>query len=123
MLPRRDACFRAGRDSARRPTTTLLLRWNSCAWMIMNHADVAPIDEEARQGTTCWVTEAQGVARWAVLQRVTRAKVTTGADVTGEIGRGWLVLLGIAPCDGERDHLARREGGSPAGICGSPAGR
>ena len=37
----------------------------------------------------------------AVLQRVTRAKVTVGADVTGEIGRGWLVLLGIAPGDGK----------------------
>ena len=39
----------------------------------------------------------------AVLQRVTRAKVTIGADVTGEIGRGWLVLLGIAPGDGAKE--------------------
>jgi D-aminoacyl-tRNA deacylase len=35
----------------------------------------------------------------AVLQRVTRAKVTVGDEVTGEIGRGWLVLLGIASND------------------------
>jgi D-tyrosyl-tRNA(Tyr) deacylase len=39
----------------------------------------------------------------AILQRVTRAKVTIGADVTGEIGRGWLVLLGIAPGDGAKE--------------------
>jgi hypothetical protein len=26
-----------------------LLRWNSCARMIQNHSDVAPVDEEARQ--------------------------------------------------------------------------
>lgn len=39
----------------------------------------------------------------AVLQRVTRAKVTVGMEVTGEIGRGWLVLLGIAPRDGAKE--------------------
>jgi D-tyrosyl-tRNA(Tyr) deacylase len=39
----------------------------------------------------------------AVLQRVTRAKVTVGTEVTGEIGRGWLVLLGIAPGDGAKE--------------------
>jgi D-tyrosyl-tRNA(Tyr) deacylase len=35
----------------------------------------------------------------AVIQRVSRAKVTVGSDVIGEIGTGWLVLLGIAPED------------------------
>ena len=35
----------------------------------------------------------------AVLQRVSRAKVTVGTEVTGAIGHGWLVLLGIAPSD------------------------
>jgi D-aminoacyl-tRNA deacylase len=39
----------------------------------------------------------------AVLQRVTRAKVTIGEEVAGEIARGWLVLLGIAPTDGKKD--------------------
>jgi D-tyrosyl-tRNA(Tyr) deacylase len=36
----------------------------------------------------------------AVLQRVRRAKVTVGGEVTGEIAAGWLVLLGVAPADG-----------------------
>jgi D-tyrosyl-tRNA(Tyr) deacylase len=35
----------------------------------------------------------------AVLQRVRRAKVTIDGQLTGEIGVGWLVLLGIAPAD------------------------
>jgi D-tyrosyl-tRNA(Tyr) deacylase len=44
----------------------------------------------------------------AVLQRVRRAKVTVGDEVTGEIAAGWLVLLGIAPADtrAELDRLA-----------------
>jgi D-tyrosyl-tRNA(Tyr) deacylase len=39
----------------------------------------------------------------AVLQRVTRAKVTVEGAVTGEVGRGWLVLLGVAPTDGKKE--------------------
>jgi D-tyrosyl-tRNA(Tyr) deacylase len=35
----------------------------------------------------------------AVLQRVRRAKVSVGDEITGEIAVGWLVLLGIAPGD------------------------
>jgi D-tyrosyl-tRNA(Tyr) deacylase len=35
----------------------------------------------------------------AVLQRVSRAKVSVGDEVTGEIAVGWLLLLGIAPDD------------------------
>jgi D-tyrosyl-tRNA(Tyr) deacylase len=35
----------------------------------------------------------------AVLQRVRRAKVTVEGETTGEIGAGWLVLLGVAPED------------------------
>ena len=35
----------------------------------------------------------------AVLQRVRRAKVTVGAEITGEIAAGWLVLLGVGPTD------------------------
>ncbi len=39
----------------------------------------------------------------AVLQRVRRAKVTVADAVTGEIGVGWLVLLGVAPGDTQKD--------------------
>jgi D-tyrosyl-tRNA(Tyr) deacylase len=35
----------------------------------------------------------------AVLQRVSRARVRVGEEVTGEIGRGLLVLLGVAQGD------------------------
>jgi D-tyrosyl-tRNA(Tyr) deacylase len=35
-----------------------------------------------------------------VLQRVSRARVLVGEEVVGEIGRGLLVLLGVAPTDG-----------------------
>ncbi len=38
----------------------------------------------------------------AVLQRVRRAKVTVEGETTGEIGTGWLVLLGIAPGDTQK---------------------
>ncbi len=35
----------------------------------------------------------------AVIQRVRRAAVRVGEEITGEIAHGWLVLLGIAPAD------------------------
>ncbi|MDX1943821.1 MAG: D-aminoacyl-tRNA deacylase [Pirellulaceae bacterium] len=35
----------------------------------------------------------------AVLQRVSRAQVTVGGELTGQIGRGILVLLGVEPDD------------------------
>ena len=38
----------------------------------------------------------------AVVQRVSRAKVTVGAAITGAIDRGLLVLLGVAPTDSPR---------------------
>ncbi len=38
----------------------------------------------------------------AVLQRVRRAKVTVEGEATGEIGAGWLVLLGVAPDDNQK---------------------
>jgi len=46
----------------------------------------------------------------AVLQRVSRAKVTVDGEATGEIGHGWLVLLGIAPADDKKeiDWLAEK---------------
>jgi len=42
----------------------------------------------------------------ACIQRVSRARVTVGGEPTGQIGRGLLVLLGVA--DGDTDEEARR---------------
>lgn len=39
----------------------------------------------------------------AVLQRVRRAKVTVGDEITGAIDVGWLVLLGLAPSDTQKE--------------------
>ncbi|MBI4908408.1 MAG: D-tyrosyl-tRNA(Tyr) deacylase [Acidobacteria bacterium] len=49
----------------------------------------------------------------AVIQRVRRAKVTVEGRITGEIGHGLLVLLGVAKGDAESDavYLAEK-------ICG-----
>lgn len=41
----------------------------------------------------------------AVVQRVSRAKVTVGDWTTGEIGRGLLVLLGVGQADSEQDAI------------------
>jgi D-tyrosyl-tRNA(Tyr) deacylase len=49
----------------------------------------------------------------AVVQRVSRAKVTVNGGITGEIARGLLVLLGVGDADkrGDADYLAEK-------ICG-----
>jgi D-aminoacyl-tRNA deacylase len=49
----------------------------------------------------------------AVVQRVSRAKVSVNGEVTGEIGRGLLVLLGVAAEDAESDadYLAEKIAG------------
>lgn len=39
----------------------------------------------------------------AVIQRVSRAKVSVGGETTGEIGRGILVLLGVSRDDAEKE--------------------
>lgn len=39
----------------------------------------------------------------AVIQRVRQAKVTVSGETTGQIGMGWLVLLGVAPGDTARE--------------------
>jgi D-tyrosyl-tRNA(Tyr) deacylase len=41
----------------------------------------------------------------AVLQRVSRAKVSVDGETVGEIGRGVLVFLGVAGADTEKDAL------------------
>jgi D-aminoacyl-tRNA deacylase len=45
----------------------------------------------------------------AVVQRVTRARVTVDGSVTGEIGVGLLVLLGVAARDAARDAASMAE--------------
>jgi D-tyrosyl-tRNA(Tyr) deacylase len=49
----------------------------------------------------------------AVIQRVSRARVTVAGEVTGEIARGLLVLLGVAESDTEAaaDYLADKIAG------------
>ena len=46
----------------------------------------------------------------AVVQRVSRAKVTVAGEVTGEIGLGLMVLLGVADDDAQEDagYLAEK---------------
>jgi len=46
----------------------------------------------------------------AVLQRVRQAKVRVAGEVIGEIAVGWLVLLGVAPTDTQKqvDWLAEK---------------
>lgn len=46
----------------------------------------------------------------AVIQRVSRAKVTVEGEIVGEIASGWLVLLGVAPDDSQKqvDWLAEK---------------
>jgi len=41
----------------------------------------------------------------ALVQRVTKASVSVGGEVVGEIGRGLVVLVGIARGDAERDAV------------------
>ncbi|MBI2678319.1 MAG: D-tyrosyl-tRNA(Tyr) deacylase [Candidatus Koribacter versatilis] len=49
----------------------------------------------------------------AVVQRVSRARVTVGDETTGEIGRGLVVLLGVRKGDAEAaaDYLAEKIAG------------
>ncbi len=46
----------------------------------------------------------------AVVQRVSRARVAVGAEVTGEIGLGLLVLLGVGKADSrtEADYMVEK---------------
>jgi D-tyrosyl-tRNA(Tyr) deacylase len=49
----------------------------------------------------------------AVVQRVIRARVKVGDEITGEIGKGLLVLLGVGQDDseGDADYLAEKMAG------------
>ena len=44
-----------------------------------------------------------------MIQRVTRARVTVEGDTVSEIGRGLLVLVGVAPGDGAADTIVLGE--------------
>ncbi len=46
----------------------------------------------------------------AVIQRVSRARVTVNGEITGEIGRGLLVLLGVGTGDtrADADYIAEK---------------
>ncbi len=59
----------------------------------------------------------------AVIQRVSRAKVTVGGEVAGEIGPGLLVLLGVGSGDtrADADYLAEKTIGLR--IFGDPDGK
>ena len=50
----------------------------------------------------------------ACIQKVSRAKVTVGGEISGEIGRGFLVLLGVA--DGDTEAEARLLADKAAGL-------
>ncbi len=49
------------------------------------------------------------VAMRAVVQRVSRAAVSVGPEIVGEIGTGLLVLVGISPVDDQLDATALAE--------------
>jgi D-tyrosyl-tRNA(Tyr) deacylase len=59
----------------------------------------------------------------AIVQRVTRARVTVDGEATGEIGPGFCILLGAGPDDDERtaQHLASRV--ATLRICADDDGR
>ncbi len=59
----------------------------------------------------------------AVLQRVSRAEVRSGARVLGRIGRGFLVLLGVARGDTEADAAWMADRTLKMRVFADPAGK
>lgn len=59
----------------------------------------------------------------SVIQRVSRAKVTVEGEITGEIGRGILVLLGVSREDSEKDAIYLLEKTLNLRIFEDPQGR
>lgn len=70
-----------------------------------------PHSKEHRVWRPCLIDRANPMR--AVVQRVSRAQVTVAGEITGQIGRGLAVLLGVAQEDSEVDsrYLAEK-------ICG-----
>jgi D-tyrosyl-tRNA(Tyr) deacylase len=54
---------------------------------------------------TEWLADEGTQFMRAVVQRVSRASVTVAGEVTGQIGRGFLVLLGVEEGDGQADAV------------------
>jgi len=50
----------------------------------------------------------------ALLQRVTQAQVDVGGETVGEIGPGWLILLGVG--HGDTEHVAAALADKVAGL-------
>ena len=59
----------------------------------------------------------------AVVQRVSRAEVRVGGRVTGSVGRGLAVLLGVAREDGEEDARQLADKVAALRIFEDPAGK
>ena len=59
----------------------------------------------------------------AVVQRVSRAEVRVGGRVTGSVGRGLAVLLGVAREDGEEDARVLADKVAALRIFEDPAGK
>jgi D-tyrosyl-tRNA(Tyr) deacylase len=54
---------------------------------------------------TKWLADEGTQFMRAVVQRVSSASVTVAGEVTGQIGRGFLVLLGVEEGDGQADAV------------------
>ena len=50
----------------------------------------------------------------AICQRVTQARVRVDTEIVGEIGPGWMVLLGVGPSD--NDAMAARMADKIVGL-------
>jgi D-aminoacyl-tRNA deacylase len=59
----------------------------------------------------------------SVIQQVSRAKVTVDGEITGEIGRGILILLGVSREDSEKDAIYLLEKTLHLRIFEDPEGR
>ncbi|MFZ0063277.1 MAG: D-aminoacyl-tRNA deacylase, partial [Pyrinomonadaceae bacterium] len=59
----------------------------------------------------------------AVVQRVTRAKVTVEGAIVGEIGNGLVVLLGVAIADAPRDAAYLADKIAALRICDDDEGK
>jgi D-aminoacyl-tRNA deacylase len=73
-------------------------------------AVAACVNQRATQPLASCLTKQETVVMRAVVQRVSGASVTVGGEITGQIGQGLLVLLGVAATDSEADadYLAEK---------------